>query len=192
MLDWGLVTGSFFIEVCNKAQIKYQMCCFNSPLHVYVNCVCYSSFKVRRRYVPLMSSALKIKLAKEIGFLFLISACWFLKVECFFSSADNVTFFIILKVEREIKRILLEECGFICDFGPCHCLTGVGWSRKWTMPQALHLPLGGRAWRLLDPLWATAPHRLIWQHGCDHWCGDRWVAPLLALNETLNLFSGLY
>lgn len=58
----------------------------------------------------------------------------------------------------------------------CPCLAGVGCSRERAMPQGLHLPFGSCARRLLDPLRATLSHRLIWQHGCDHWCGDGWAA----------------
>lgn len=62
----------------------------------------------------------------------------------------------------------------------CPCLAGVGWSRERAMPQGLHLPFGSCAWCLLDPLRATPPHWLIWQHGCDHRRGDRWAATLLS------------
>lgn len=58
----------------------------------------------------------------------------------------------------------------------CPCLAGVGCSRERAMPQGLHLPFGSCAQRLLDPLRATLSHWLIWQHDCDHWCGDGWAA----------------
>lgn len=68
----------------------------------------------------------------------------------------------------------------------CLCLAGVGWSREWAMPEGLHLSFGSRTRCLLDPLWATPSHRLIWQLGGDHGCRDRWAPtyPFVVLIDT--------
>lgn len=71
----------------------------------------------------------------------------------------------------------------------CPCLAGVGWSRERAMPQGLHLPFGSCAWCLLDPLRATPSYWLIWQHGCDHRCGDGWGAALFFSNGLTNTKS---
>lgn len=89
----------------------------------------------------------------------------------------------ILACAQWKKKTLLLQSRFklgLCLDSMWPRLAGVGWSRERAMPRGLHLPFRSCSWCLLDPLRATPSHWLIWQHGCDHRCGDRWKPTLFS------------
>lgn len=78
-----------------------------------------------------------------------------------------------------LKSLLIVVNMWLWPDAECSCLAGVGRSRERPIPEDLHLPFGSRAWCLLDPLWATPSHWLIWQCCCDNRRRDRWAATCL-------------